>query len=96
MFAQRKDSGIARFSLGAVVRTEIVVVAVTIVLAIGLVVLPVVADEIPEGKPVVGGEEIDARPWATLPKKILAPGESAVETFTYDVVNAGGFAIRRP
>jgi alpha/beta superfamily hydrolase len=44
LFAQRKNFWIARFSFGAAVPTEIVVIAIAIVLAIGFIVLPVVAD----------------------------------------------------
>jgi hypothetical protein len=37
-----------------------VIVTVPVVLAVGLVVLLVVADQIVQSKPIVGGDEVDA------------------------------------
>src|SRR5262249_21085324 len=51
--------------LDAAIPAEIAVVPVAILLAVRLVVLLVVADEIGEGEPVMGGDEVDAGPGAT-------------------------------
>jgi hypothetical protein len=47
-------------ALGAAIPGEVVVGAVAVVLAVGLVVLAVVGDEIGEREAVVGGDEVDA------------------------------------
>jgi len=55
-----------------------VILAVGVVLAVCLVVLLVVADEIGEREPIVRGDEIDAgvRPASTLLVEIAAAGQT--------------------
>src|SRR5205807_6371725 len=48
-------------SLDAAVPTAVVIAAVMIVLAVGLVVLGVVADEVGEGEAVMNGHDVDRR-----------------------------------
>ncbi len=48
-------------SFDAAVPAKVVIGAVAVLLAVGLVVLLVVADEIREGEAVVRGDEVDAR-----------------------------------
>src|SRR5262249_5759115 len=55
-----EDLRIVGRSLGAAVPGEVVVGAVAVVLLVGLVVLPVMADEVGQGEAVVAGEEVDA------------------------------------
>ena len=59
--AQRDDPGIVGLALGAVVPGLVVVRAVLVVLAVRLVVLVAVADEIVQREAVVRGDEVDAR-----------------------------------
>ena len=54
------DLGVVGRALDAVVPRLIVVRAVPVVLAVGLVVLLVVADQIVQGEAVMGGDEVDA------------------------------------
>ena len=58
--AQRLDRRIVGGSLHAAVPAQIVIGTVAVVLAIGLVVLVVVRDQVVEGKAVMAGHEIDA------------------------------------
>ena len=60
LLARGEDLGVFGRSLHAVVPRQVVIVTVPVVLAVGLVVLLVVADQIVQGKPVVGGDEVDA------------------------------------
>src|SRR5207302_8488543 len=57
--AEREDVGVLGGAFGAAVPTVVVVGAVLSVLAVGLVVLLVVADEVLEAEAVVGGDEVD-------------------------------------
>ncbi len=59
--AEREDFGVLRRALLAAVPRGIVVGAVAVVLAVGLVVLFVVAHEVVEREAVVGNDEVDAR-----------------------------------
>ena len=59
MQAQGKDGRIHGFSLMAMVPAVVVIAAVAVLLAIGLVVLVVITQQIPEGKAVVAGDEVD-------------------------------------
>ena len=56
---QREDRRIVGRAFDAAVPAQIVVVAVAVVLAVGLVVLEVVAHQIPECEAVVAGDEVD-------------------------------------
>ena len=58
--AERLDRGIVRRTLDAAVPAQVLVVAVAAVLAVRLVVLRVVRDEVLEREPVVAGDEVDA------------------------------------
>src|SRR5215211_3226476 len=60
LLAGGDDLGVLARSLHAMVPRHIVIVTIPVVLAVGLVVLLVVADQILEGKPVMGGDEVDA------------------------------------
>ncbi len=57
--AQLDDGGIVGRALGAAIPAEVVVAPVAVVLAVRLVVLAVVADQVGEGEPVVAGDEVD-------------------------------------
>ena len=59
--AQRDDLGVVGRALGAAVPRAVVVRAVAVVLAVRLVVLVVVGDEVGEREAVVGGDEVDRR-----------------------------------
>src|SRR5262249_40815458 len=63
--AERDDRRVLGRPLDAAIPAEIAVVPVAILLAVRLVVLLVVADEVGEGEPVMGGDEVDAGPGAT-------------------------------
>ncbi len=54
-------SGSVGLALHAAVPRPVVVGAVAVVLAVGLVVLAVVGDQVAQGEPVVGGDEVDRR-----------------------------------
>ena len=56
-----QDPGIVGLALDAVILRPIVALAVTVALAIGLVVLLLVGDEVGQREPVVGRDEVDAR-----------------------------------
>src|SRR6516165_6963829 len=58
--AQRVNGGIVGRPLGAAVPRKVVVVAVAVALAVGLVVLAVVGHQVVEGEAVVAGDEVDA------------------------------------
>src|SRR5687767_15171448 len=64
--AQRDDAFVVGFPLHAVVPGIVVVGAIAVVLAVGLVVLGVVADEIVERETVVGSDEVDGVCLGTL------------------------------
>ncbi len=57
--AQGVDAGVVGRPLVAAVAAEVVVPAVAVVLAVGLVVLAVVADQVVEREAIVAGDEID-------------------------------------
>ena len=57
--AQRDDLRVVGLALDAVVPRPVVVGAVAVVLAVGLVVLLVVADQVAQGEAVVRGHEVD-------------------------------------
>src|SRR5207244_3504346 len=59
--AQREYHRVVGLALGAAVPGAVVRLAVVVVLAVGLVVLLVVGDEIAQGEAVVGGDEVDRR-----------------------------------
>src|SRR5262249_8845932 len=63
---QLENLGIIRWSLHPAIRAVIFIRAVAIVLAVGLVVLALVADEIGEREAVVDRDEIDAGTWAAV------------------------------
>ena len=60
--AQLVDRRVVGRALGAVVPRPVVGMAVLVVLAVGLVVLVVVGDEVGEGEAVMGGDEVHRRP----------------------------------
>ena len=60
LLAGLDDRLLIGLALDAEVHALVVVVAVAVVLAVGLVVLRLVADEVVEGEAVVGGDEVDA------------------------------------
>src|SRR6516164_3394734 len=62
--AKRIDPRIVARTFGTGVPAQVVVLAVSVLFAVGLVVLFVVADEIVQGEPVMDGDEIDARVWS--------------------------------
>src|SRR5690606_10169224 len=62
-----EDAGIVRRALHAVVVGQVVRVAVAVLLAVRLVVLVVVGDEVVEREAVVRGDEVDARPGPAPP-----------------------------
>ena len=57
--AQREHVGVVGRTLDACVPAPVVVAAVTVVLAVGLVAFVLVADEVGKGEPVVTGHEVD-------------------------------------
>ena len=63
--AQRVDLRVIRWAFDPAIPRLIVVVAVAVLVAVQLVVLFVVADQIDQREPIVGSDEIDARVWAT-------------------------------
>lgn len=58
--AGRFDMTIVGWAFDAVVITRVVMAAVLVVLAVGLVVFGVIADQVVHGKAVMGGDKIDA------------------------------------
>ncbi len=58
--AQGVDLGILARPLLAVVPAEVVIAAIPVLLAVGLVVFAVVAGPVPQGEAVVAGDEVDA------------------------------------
>ncbi len=73
---KRADNGIVGWTFGAAVPGAIVRVAVAVVLAIRLVVLVIVGNEVAKSEAVVGNDEIDARPGLSA-AKIEFVGRSA-------------------
>src|SRR5690606_15547079 len=65
------------------VPAPVVVGAVAVVLAVGLVVLAVVGDEVVEREPVVAGDEVDALLGLAplVPEDVGAPDEAVGEAF---------------
>ncbi|MBG9885182.1 hypothetical protein ABE10_00985 [Bacillus toyonensis] len=59
--ARRLDHRIVGGTLGAMVESAVHLRAVAVLLAVGLVVLDVVRDEVAQGEPVVRGDEVHAR-----------------------------------
>jgi hypothetical protein len=57
--AQRQDGRVLRLALRAAVPGAVVALAVLVVLAVGLVVLLVVGDQIAQREAVVGGDEVE-------------------------------------
>src|SRR5690606_23872903 len=60
--AQRQDAGVVGGTFGTVVPGMVVVAAVAVVLAIGLVVLVVVGNQVLKREAIVRADEIDAGP----------------------------------
>ena len=58
--AQRLDAGIVGRALDAAVPAQVVVAPVPVLLAVGLVVLAVIGNQVVEGEAVVAGDEVDA------------------------------------
>ena len=81
LLAQREDALVLGGTLGAAVPRAVVVVAVAVVLAIGLVVLVVVGNEVLEREAVMGGDEVDARPGPApaLVEEVARGGETGCE-----------------
>ncbi len=81
---ERHDGRVFGRPLHPAVPAQVVIVAVPVALAVGLVVLLVVADEVPEGEAVVAGDEVDAgaRPAAAPLVEVAASGE-AVSQVSY-------------
>ncbi len=75
--AVRNDRGVLRLALDPAVVGPVVVDAVAAALLVGLVVLLVVRDQVPQRHPVVGRHEVDARGRATALAlvQVGAPGE---------------------
>src|SRR5581483_3535250 len=73
---QRGDLGIVGRAFDAAIPGAVVGVTVTVVLAIGLVVLVVERDEVVEREPVMSRDEVDARPGlaAALVEEIARAG----------------------
>src|SRR5579884_3484577 len=66
--AQREHVGIVRRTLDAAVPRPVEALAVAVVLAVRLVVLVVVRDEVGEREPVVRGDEVDAQIGPSTPQ----------------------------
>ncbi len=79
--AQRQDVVIVGRTFGTAVPRPVVALPVVVVLAVGLVVLLVVADQVREGEPVVGRHEVDTRgrPAAGVLVQIRGAGEPGAE-----------------
>ena len=79
--AQRDDRRVVRLALGAVVPGLVVVGAVLVALAVRLVVLAAVADEVPQREAVVRGDEVDAglRLAAIALEQVCRPGEPVAD-----------------
>ncbi len=79
--AHGANAGIVGLALDAAIRRQVVVGPVAVVLAVGLVVLVLVGDQIAQGEPVVGRDEIDAGRWVTAPRpvEVRATGEPVSE-----------------
>src|SRR5260370_31092084 len=58
--AQRLNVGIVRCSLDATIPAQIIVDAIPVILAVGLVVLVIVGNQVIQGEAIVTGDEIDA------------------------------------
>ena len=78
---QGEDAGVSGGSLGAAVPGPVVVGAVAVGFAVGVVVLSLVADEVDEGEPVMRGDEVDAgeRGAAVVGVEVGAAGEPVAE-----------------
>src|ERR671910_2187884 len=98
LLARGDDLGVVGRPLHAVVPRQVVIVTVPVILAVGLVVLLVVADQIVQGKPVVGGDEVDAGVGtATVPLiEIGRPGEAIGQLRDRDVARLPVVADRIP
>ena len=72
--AARSDPGSLGRALGAAVPGAVVVGAVAVVLAVGLVVLAVVGDQVGEGEPVVAGHEVDRGDRAAAAVRVQVAG----------------------
>ena len=59
-FAERGNRRVIGRSFMTAIPTVILVIAIVILFAISVVVLVLIGDEVAEGKPIVGGDEIDA------------------------------------
>src|ERR1019366_5350995 len=87
--AQPRDLGVVGLTLDPAVPRSVVVGAVFVVLAVGLVALVVVGDQVAKREPVVRGDEVDARPRLTpIPLVEAARSGEAVR----DVAHASGLA----
>ena len=75
--AQRLDAGSSVGPFHAAIPAQVVVGAVAVVLAVGLVVLVVVRDQIVQREPVMAGDEVDAlfRPRAPRARRVGAAQE---------------------
>src|SRR6185312_4808146 len=62
LVAQRDHLGVVGRALAAAIPAEIGIVAVAVAFVVRLVVLVVVADEVAQREPVMGGDEVDAGP----------------------------------
>ena len=78
---QGDDVGVVGRPLGAAVPRPVVVGAVAVVLAVGLVVLGVVGDQVGQGEPVVHGDQVDRRggPPAGAGEEVRGAGEPGGE-----------------
>src|SRR6202022_4511511 len=68
--AQLLDARILGLPFDATVPRVVVVGAVLVVLAVGLVVLVVVGDQVAQGEAIVGGDEVDAAGWSATAQPI--------------------------
>src|SRR5262249_14676361 len=93
---QREDLRIVGRSFDAEIRTVVLIGAVAIVLAVCLVVLQLVADEIREGEPVMNGDVVDARARcaAIMIEQIGGAGHAAPE-FADEIAFAGPITAQR-
>src|SRR4029077_14577107 len=78
LLAQRADLGVVGRALGAAVPGIVVIGTVAVFLAVGLVVLLVIADQVLQGEAVVAGDEVDAgvRLAAVILVQVAAAGEA--------------------
>src|SRR5207245_6605780 len=63
LLTKRDDIEVVGLTLDAAVPRPVVALPVVVVLAVGLVVLVVVGDEVVQGEAVVGGDEVDRGEW---------------------------------